>query len=546
MNQVKVKTVEAAQGGAAVAVAAFEPSQAVRELLAKHNVSIYPPNTSVGDKSIEWRGRGYVLPNDPSEVSLEDAAKALKAKADEEKQPVRVYEQIDCMPWDGAQAFQKAIEFLFGWGISRPTPGFFGPNPPVLRSIKTGPEVNDTIQVFWGAVEIPQLGCTLNTSIDYKDDRIVFCVGGTIPRGKRHHLETLVALTRIFANEQSIYKGKAIRMFVNEAGELDFDREPEFIKTDIGLMDKLIFTDNTRSQVETNLFAPIRYSEVCRQMGIPLKRGVLFEGPYGTGKSMTAAATAALAVQNGWTFIMVNRVSGLKSVLDFAHRYAPVVVFAEDIDRVVEGHERTVSIDDILNTLDGVQSKKHDIITVLTSNHANKINRAMLRPGRLDAIISVELPDGAAAEKLMRQYGGSLIPESTDLSRSREALAGRIPAVIREAVERAKLSAIARTGGVPRDLTDDDMFTAALTMQTHLDLLYSKEDEPKTPEQALGEALLGAIRNGVSNNSLFDSLKHQVNVAAAHAEAANRGVHGLVTPVKETHQKVMTTKATPQ
>ncbi len=543
MSNAKTTKHEASQSGAALAVAAFEPSQQVKELLSRNGFTIHPPNTTVGDKSIQWSGRGYVLPADPSEVSLMDASKELKAKAEEETQPVRVSEQIDCMPWDGAQAFQKAIEFLFGWGISRPTPGFFGPNPPVLRSIKTGPEVNDTMQVFWGAIEIPQLGCTLNTGLDYKDDRLVFSVGGVIPRGKRHHLETLIALTRIFAQEQSIYKGKAIRMFVDEAGELNFDREPEFIKTDPAILDQLIFTKNTRSQIDTNLFAPIRYSQVCREMGIPLKRGVLFEGPYGTGKSMTAAATAALAVQNGWTFIMVNRVSGLKSVLDFAHRYAPVVVFAEDIDRVVDGQERTYTIDDVLNTLDGVQSKKHDIITVLTSNHANKINRAMLRPGRLDAIISVELPDEEAAEKLMRLYSGGLISVDTDLSQSREALKGRIPAVIREAVERAKLSAIARTGGKPQDLTDTDLHTAALTMQTHLDLLYSKEEGEKNPAQILGEALQGAVKDAVNNGGQFARLLETAGLAAAHAQNANAGVHALVRPVNETHQKVMTTKA---
>lgn len=544
MSNKLIQVKPAKKSAAAAAVADFEPSQAVKDLLSKHGVSIYPPNTSVGDKSIEWRGRGYILPAEPNEVSLEDAAKALAEKAKEEREPVRVYEQIDAMPWDGAQAFAKAIEFLFGWGITRPTPGFFGPNPPVLRSIKTGPETTDVIQVLWGATEIPQLGCVLQTQIDFLDDRMVFCIGGTVPKGKRHYIEMLVNLTRIFATEQSIYKSKAIRMFVDEEGCLDFEREPEFLRPDLRIVDQLVFTQRTQHQIETNLFTPIRYSETCRQMGIPLKRGILFEGPYGTGKSMTAKAVAALAVANGWTFIMINRVSGLQAVLDFAHRYAPVVVFAEDIDRAVEGQERNESIDDILNTLDGVQSKDHDVITILTSNHANKINQAMLRPGRLDAVISVDLPDADAAERLMRLYGGALLPTSTELTQAREALTGRIPAVIREAVERAKLTAIARTGGVPETLTDEDLVVAAETMRQHLDLLYADTNTTKNASEALGDALVSALTE--QQNGHLDKLMQRVNSAIDYSRGAYDTVRGVIKPIRETHEKVMTTQAVAQ
>jgi SpoVK/Ycf46/Vps4 family AAA+-type ATPase len=76
---------------------------------------------------------------------------------------------------------------------------------------------------------------------------------------------------------------------------------------------------------------------------VPLKRGVLLEGPYGTGKTLTAFVTAKKCVENGWTFIMLDRVAALKEALTFARMYAPAVVFAEDIDRSVEG-ERTVGL----------------------------------------------------------------------------------------------------------------------------------------------------------------------------------------------------------
>ena len=478
----------------------FEPSDVVKSLLARHGVAMTPPDERLGTHSVRWEGKSFVLPSSPVPMGLRDSADVLYRKADEEEQEITISEIIDALPWDGAQAFELAVQDLFGWGIWQPQASFWGKIPPTMRTIRTGPGPQDTKQVFWGEVYVPQLDATLTTGIGTKDGRTVFHIRGSIAKKTRYQVETLLALARIYADERSIYKGKAFRMFVKPSGALDDDKEPEFIKVDHSLEKDLIFSDTVRSQIETNLFAPIKYPQACRKLGIPLKRGILLEGPYGVGKSMTAAVTASLATQHGYTFIMLDRVSGLKSVLDFAHRYAPVVVFAEDIDRIIAGEDRTFSIDDVLNTLDGVQGKSHEIITVLTTNHADKINRAMLRPGRLDAIVSVSPPDAAAAERLMRLYGRGLIKPETTLENDGKAIAGHIPAVIREVVERAKLAAIHRTGGVPEDLVDSDLVTAAETMKTHLDLMGGQKVEPPTPAEMIGNGFVALLNQGLPSD----------------------------------------------
>src|SRR5262249_43736373 len=152
------------------------------------------------------------------------------------------------------------------------------------------------------------------------------------------------------------------------------------------------------------------------------------------------------AVRNGWTFIYLDTVLDLKRGLDFAARYAPAVLFAEDIDRVVDG-ERSVSLDEILNTIDGVDTKNGEIITVFTTNHVEKINPAMLRMGRLDALIHVAPPDAKAAERLVQLYSRGLLEDNCDLTEVGKMLSGKIPAFIREVTERAKIATIARVGG---------------------------------------------------------------------------------------------------
>ena len=78
----------------------------------------------------------------------------------------------------------------------------------------------------------------------------------------------------------------------------------------------------------------------------------------------------------------------LKDALRAAAMYAPAVIFAEDIDKAMEG-ERSTQMNDILNTLDGIDTKNNPVITILTSNHLENINKAFLRAGRIDSLIQM-------------------------------------------------------------------------------------------------------------------------------------------------------------
>jgi transitional endoplasmic reticulum ATPase len=117
----------------------------------------------------------------------------------------------------------------------------------------------------------------------------------------------------------------------------------------------------------------------------------------------------------------------------------------------------------------------------------------MLRPGRLDAVIAFVPPDAEAAERLIRAYAGKLLAPGTDLKHAGAALAGRIPAVVREAIERAKLVAIATTKGEEFMLTGPMLVAAARSMDFQLALLDRTEPESVHVGQAFAEfALRGA------------------------------------------------------
>lgn len=459
------------------------------------------------DVKIEYVGRVITLPAEPSEMPLDKAIEHLQRMQKDLDQPYQVHEIFDAYPHDAAVAFTKALQQLYGW-VSFETDvikTFFGDikEPPTMLSIKTGIGANDVVQCPMGKIRLPGVKDTIKTQFWRRapKDPVVFLVHGEIKKKDRHIVLELTTLARQILKTESIYLGKPLRLKVGEAGELDTNDPPDFLDVREMTEEKLLFDDHIQTQIDTNVLVPLKKTEACRLHNIPLKRTVLLEGPFGTGKSLLARLVARIAELNGWTFILLDRVQGLKVALEFANRYAPAVVFAEDIDRIAS--ERTDAMNDLINVIDGVLSKKSEIMTVLTTNFMEKLDPVILRPGRLDAVISIKPPGPKTVERLLKFYAGALLHENEDLSGSGEILQGQIPASIREAVERAKLGMIGR-GDVK--LTDSDVVTAGQTMKTHLDAL-NKDKAPESDADALARSL-SSIVNG---NGTLKTLAEQVS-----------------------------------
>lgn len=440
---------------------------------------------------IQYLGRVITIPGEPGKMPLNEAIKALQRLRDDEEQPFLVHEVFDAYPHDAAVAFVKAMTKLYGWASPQTLMTFFGPRPPVMLSVKVGFNDEDVIQCPLGEFKLP--GVENNISTAFTEDgkgRPVYLVSGVVKKKDRHIILELVTETRRILKEESIYRGKAIRLGVDDFGNLDLSDPPMFFDASDTTKESVLLDPDIMEQIETSVLVPIQNAERCKKLKIPLKRGILLEGPYGTGKSLTARMVAATCVQNGWTFVLLDKVQGLRTALEFANRYAPAVVFAEDIDRIAS--ERDEKANDLINTIDGVVSKRAEIMTILTTNFAEKLNPVILRPGRLDAVISLRAPNAATAERLIRHYAGSLLSGDEPVKAAGAELAGQIPASIRECVERAKLGMIGRGD---TKLVSTDLVTAARTMKNHLNLLNRDNKQPTAAER-LAESLHAVVSNG--------------------------------------------------
>jgi transitional endoplasmic reticulum ATPase len=430
----------------------------------------------------------------PAGMEIPDAITLLKSRQEFLETDVDMSEKYDVFPWDGAYALDKVLTAKFGWTAATATPGFFGPRPPQLVSIDI--DVNKRVEVPWGSFSLPGVKGLIQTGVSMAGSRVGFQLSARVKRKDEATIRTIFAEVRKYLKENSIYRGKAIKIrFCDDDGDALAMPEPKFMETGKLLPEHLIYSADVQSSIETNLFTPISRVHDCLANDITVKRGVLLGGPYGTGKTLAATVAATLAVKAGVTYIYVPRADELAKAIEFAKQYqSPAsVVFCEDIDRVMDG-ERDMEMDDILNIIDGIDTKDANIITVLTTNAMRSINPAMLRPGRLDAVIEVTPPDASAVQRLLRLYGGVNVAATTDLSTVGEELAGCIPAVVAEVVKRAKLSQVRlNSPGEPVSLLSSAaLLDAAKTMRAQVKLLTDLS-APREPDITVDSTLESVV-----------------------------------------------------
>ncbi|EHS7647027.1 ATP-binding protein [Salmonella enterica] len=442
----------------------------------------------------------------PQGMSVSDAIDTLERQRDYLEEEVEISRTFEVFPWDGANALQICLKNKYGWAAAEGTPGFFGKRPPKMITIEVG--YNQTKRVPWGRFSLPGVEGFIQTSASKTKGRVCFAIVGQVKRKDEANIEALFNTIGEYLKENSIYAGKAIKIrFRDDAGNLLEMPEPHFLDTSFISRDMLVYSREVEEAIATNLFTPIERLQDCVANDIPVKRGVLLGGPYGTGKTMAATVASKLAVDNGITYLYVPHCDELADAIEFAKQYnrTAAVVFCEDIDRGMSG-ERSVEMDDILNILDGIDTKASRIITVLTTNHLENINPAMLRPGRLDAIINVDAPDAEAVERLIRLYGVGTIAADADLTTTGELLAGTIPAVIAEVVKRAKLVQLQlqAPGTKVENITGEAVYSAAQTMQDQIRLLAeqsAKKVVEPTFKDVMGDALLHALEKTPLNDA---------------------------------------------
>lgn len=458
----------------------------------------------------------------PEGAHLPDVIKALQRKHDEENQKISLSREVRCQPWDGAMALIAAIKEVLGFATMNSTYSFFeGVMPPQMLDIEV--EYGKKISYPWGEFALPAMeGATISTGFALKPNgRIDFRCEVSCKKRYESRIRRMLEVMEQFALRSQLHNGKIFALtFVEKEtwqGTVIFPDIQFFQLSD----EQPIYRQSLELAIERNIIVPMRHAKEMREMGEKLKRGVLLAGPYGTGKTLLASKLAREAQRAGWTFIYVKEAKQLRQALEFAHGYQPVVVFCEDVDRVA-GTQRTDAVNDILNQLDGIDTKGVEILTVLTSNNPQHINPAMRRPGRIDVLMEVSAPDAEACERMLRHYGGASIRPEADLSKAGAILTGQSPAKVRETVTRAKMETLRRTGHVHEPASGDDLAVVAEEVVLEAGLFVDKDPpKPDVSQVADGfEATARILRQRLNGRSNSDAIAYAYNVSTGNKKEA--------------------------
>lgn len=498
---------------------ANDPAKMVMAALAQALTGRNGDNSRRGalDVAIEHAGDKITLPERPTPMSIPKAIETLADIQEDQETEVAIQEKIRGYHYiDGLVAYNLAMAEVFGWTKAVTVHTFFGSKPPVMLDIQIGPDpIHDLKRFLMGRFKIPGVEGYIEVGTTSENEIPILYITGKVKKKFMPLVERLAEVTRTLVANKSIFKGKAFEIKFDEEGNISSEA-PNFM--DVSHAPMPIFSEVTENAVAANIFNVIEHSARCRELRVPLKRGVLLEGKYGTGKTMLSRRTAHLAVNNDWTFIKLTDASRIAQTIKFARRFQPCVVFMEDLDESLSGDDRTTKINQVLNTIDGIDGKNDELMVVFTSNHAANINQAMMRPGRLDAIIEITPPDAHAALRLVNLYAGDKIDAKADYSKVGEMLAGSSSAVIREVVERAKLYQIGlEAKGTHRlILSPESLEMSAQTMARQLELLSDKVPEDISPAQRHHNSLVNDTTEAVLESKEFKKIGKVVKALATN------------------------------
>jgi ATPase family associated with various cellular activities (AAA) len=213
--------------------------------------------------------------------------------------------------------------------------------------------------------------------------------------------------------------------------------------------------DDVRTTVEAFARAGVRY----RTWRMPYKRGLLFHGPPGNGKTLLCRA---IVTALGWPMIRVESGDGhaIRHAFASARELAPCVLLFEDVDSLFDKDERS----EFLNQLDGFDVAE-GVLVLATTNHPEELDAALTaRPSRFDRVYAVADPDREQRERYLDQLFASSALDRSAIAWLAAETDGMSMAFLKEVFLGAALRAAARDEDVP---TLDDARRALPVLTTH-------------------------------------------------------------------------------
>ena len=253
------------------------------------------------------------------------------------------------------------------------------------------------------------------------------------------------------------------------------------------------------------LHDPQKYADI----GATLPKGALLVGPPGTGKTLLAKAVAGEAKVpffsiSGSEFVEMFVGMGAAKVRDLfkqANEKAPCIVFIDEIDTIGKkrdgsgmggNDEREQTLNQLLTEMDGFDGKKGVVILAAT-NRPESLDPALLRPGRFDRRIPVELPDIKGRESILRVHAKDVkMDDTVDFTAIARATSGASGAELANIVNEAALRAVRDNREVVTEADLEESIEVVIAGYQKKNAVLSTKEKLVVAYHEIGHALVAA------------------------------------------------------
>jgi len=251
---------------------------------------------------------------------------------------------------------------------------------------------------------------------------------------------------------------------------------------------------------------PKKFSE----LGARIPQGVLLIGPPGTGKTLLAKAVAG---ESGVPFYSISGsdfvemyvgvgASRVRDLFETAKKSAPCIIFIDEIDAVGRhrgagwggGHdEREQTLNQLLVEMDGF-GVNDGVIVIAATNRPDILDPALMRPGRFDRQITVNLPDLKGRAAILRVHARNKpLGEDVDLDVIAQSTVGMSGADLANVLNEAALLAARRKKSVINMIDIEDATLKVIVGPQKRSLIISEDDKKKTAYHEAGHAIVGHL-----------------------------------------------------
>lgn len=255
------------------------------------------------------------------------------------------------------------------------------------------------------------------------------------------------------------------------------------------------------------LHTPGKYKDI----GANMPKGALLVGPPGTGKTLLARAVAGEAKVpffsiSGSEFVEMFVGMGAARVRDLfkqAQEKAPCIVFIDEIDAIGKrrdngqfggNDEREQTLNQLLSEMDGFDGSKGVVILAAT-NRPESLDKALLRPGRFDRRIPVELPDLKGREAILKVHARSVrMADNIDYGTLARATAGASGAELANIINEGALRAVKMHRNVVEQEDLEESIETVIAGYQRKGAVISPEEKKVIAYHEIGHALVAAMQ----------------------------------------------------